>query len=443
MPGRIHIIDQNAERRAALAQPLRCAYFDVTECRNAESAPTPPPDLIICDFSPEAMRKLGAGGPPVIVLGGPGAREAFAAGAEDHIARPVSPALLLARARALIRRRRMTDELKLRLNTTRELGLLGEAETGGAGAPQILLISAPDDEGRALCKELDQNAGAAVRMVTSGFAALRAAETRTYDAIIVADEPPEPGGFSEEEDMKALISALRARAPDNVIIHLPAFETSPAEAERRALAALAAGATDCAGHRDELSARLSLHVATWRTRLAMSEQIEGGMRLAALDPLTTLHNRRYFDLHFARITSHAAENGIPLAVFLLDLDQFKTINDRFGHQAGDEALRIFAARLRDAVRGADLVARYGGEEFVVVLKGAGEQNAIAAAERVRRAAAGAPVSFSGGQCQLTVSAGVAVSAAGDSAAEILLARADFALRRAKRAGRNRVETSAA
>src|SRR5690606_37330314 len=128
---------------------------------------------------------------------------------------------------------------------------------------------------------------------------------------------------------------------------------------------------------------------------------------AAVDAMTGLHNRRYFDLHFARIFARAAESGARLAALVFDIDRFKAVNDAYGHETGDEALRAFARRLRDGFRGADLVARLGGEEFAVILRNVAAAEAQAAAERVRAAISDAPIiATTGDPVRITVSVGV-------------------------------------
>ena len=159
--------------------------------------------------------------------------------------------------------------------------------------------------------------------------------------------------------------------------------------------------------------------------------------LALLDALTGLPNRRHaevtLDAQFA-----AAGRGIPLTVVMYDLDHFKQVNDRHGHEAGDAALRAFADVLRLNTRRMDLSARFGGEEFISILGGSAIPPAVALAERVR-AGLEARV-FPWGA--LTVSAGVAAYEHGMGSYEVLVATADRALYAAKEAGRNRVAAAA-
>jgi diguanylate cyclase len=159
-----------------------------------------------------------------------------------------------------------------------------------------------------------------------------------------------------------------------------------------------------------------------------------------IDPLTTLRNRRGFDLAIAREIAAARKDGSPLCLVLADIDHFKSINDRYGHPAGDEVLRRFARLLSSNVKGRDTVARHGGEEFAIILPQTRLENAVTLAGQIRSqlearhwrksGAAGAPP-------QVTASFGVAQLAAGESA-DALIRRADAKLYESKANGRNRV-----
>lgn len=157
---------------------------------------------------------------------------------------------------------------------------------------------------------------------------------------------------------------------------------------------------------------------------------------ARTDELTGLPNRRAFNEELARALARAARSGEPLSLCVLDLDHFKNVNDRFGHQVGDEVLANAAEVLRVSLREGDLAARYGGEEFAALLPATDSATAYAVAERVRAAIAGAAARPG---LQVTVSIGTAsATAEADCDASDLLRRADRALYAAKRTGRNRV-----
>ena len=162
---------------------------------------------------------------------------------------------------------------------------------------------------------------------------------------------------------------------------------------------------------------------------------------AMVDPLTGLANRRAFMQDALGLTQRQISLSRPIAVFMIDLDHFKSINDRFGHAVGDRALQVFAATVRPSLRATDLVGRLGGEEFAVVLADAGGENAFHVAERVRLAYATAAVTIDDHPVGGTTSIGVAVIQDPNDTIDILLAEADQALYRAKALGRNRVEVA--
>src|SRR5437899_1466078 len=166
--------------------------------------------------------------------------------------------------------------------------------------------------------------------------------------------------------------------------------------------------------------------------------------MAITDALTGLYNRRYMETHVGTLVEQAAARGKPLTVLVLDIDYFKSINDGHGHDAGDDVLREFAVRIRKSIRGIDLACRHGGEEFVVVMPETDLAVATMVAERLRRRIASEPFQIDGGvrAIEVTISIGIAALSAAESAASVLK-RADQALYRAKRDGRNRVVPDAA
>ena len=160
---------------------------------------------------------------------------------------------------------------------------------------------------------------------------------------------------------------------------------------------------------------------------------------ASMDPLTGMFNRRGFAEASSRVIEREANAGRPVTVLIFDIDHFKSINDRFGHPAGDEILKLFATVVVNTLRISDLSGRIGGEEFAALLPCSLEEGVIAA-ERVREAFANSGIVVEDGPVDTTVSIGVAGGPAGTEL-EVLLAAADTALYQAKRSGRNRVEAA--
>ncbi|NGX15505.1 GGDEF domain-containing protein [Wenzhouxiangella sp. XN24] len=159
-------------------------------------------------------------------------------------------------------------------------------------------------------------------------------------------------------------------------------------------------------------------------------------RHAVTDALTDLHNRHWLDNMFRRRLERCLKDDTPTSMVMVDVDEFKQFNDRFGHIAGDRALRLVAETLRNNFRPGDMVARFGGDEFCILLPGAEVEDALACSERARWAVQNATETDPAAP-RITLSAGVAATEAGDTL-EVLIARADDALYRAKLGGRNRV-----
>ena len=157
---------------------------------------------------------------------------------------------------------------------------------------------------------------------------------------------------------------------------------------------------------------------------------------ASTDALTGLPNRRYFD-EFCGLLARRRRSGDAIGVLMIDIDRFKSLNDRYGHAVGDEVLRAVGGALITTVRDDDVPARYGGEEFVVLLRNPSREVAVEIGERVRRAVADLDLAAHGVP-RVTVSVGVAVQRSADQPVGELVEAADQALYRAKRAGRDRV-----
>ncbi len=161
--------------------------------------------------------------------------------------------------------------------------------------------------------------------------------------------------------------------------------------------------------------------------------------LAVTDALTGLYNRRYFEERIAQEAERAVRYGLPFSVLMADVDNFKQVNDTWGHLTGDAVLRGISVRMQESIRRVDMVARYGGEEFIIVLPQTGGLGAVSEAERMRSAVGNAPIDALTGPVSVTVSIGVAVFDAKQMrTTDDLIGAADGALQRAKQLGKNRV-----
>lgn len=235
-----------------------------------------------------------------------------------------------------------------------------------------------------------------------------------------------------DPDADPWLSRLLPGARDLVVV--------PMSAEGRAIGALVLEHGG-SGHSPRIARRVvgglerSASYASLALRNAwLLEQVQ---RLAATDGLTKIANRRTFEATLEREVARAVRSAEHVSLVMLDIDHFKDLNDRQGHQAGDEVLRNVAAALSCECRDFDTPARYGGEEFAVVLPGCGPEEARDIAERLRRAVAQAP-----SVVPITASAGVATFPAHAGDADTLVRAADNALYVSKNSGRDRTSVSA-
>lgn len=239
----------------------------------------------------------------------------------------------------------------------------------------------------------------------------------------------------------------RLREKENSNPHYIIIMTS-AHNEHTVIQALAAGADDFIGkpfNSYELRARVAVGRRVKCLQQTLMDKLhklekatETISRLARTDELTGLHNRRSFSEIFALASNAAQRHNHPLALISIDLDHFKTVNDTFGHSAGDLVLKEFAALMQKMVRGEDIAVRWGGEEFIILLPHADCDAAAALAERIRAAFEHNPDRAV--PVVVTASFGVAQLRDGEQE-EALIRRADAALYDAKHEGRNRVVTA--
>jgi two-component system cell cycle response regulator len=189
---------------------------------------------------------------------------------------------------------------------------------------------------------------------------------------------------------------------------------------------------------NELLARVRIQIRRRRYQDRLRANYERSLSLALTDSLTGLYNRRYAMRHLDGLMRRVASTGKTMGVLVCDLDRFKSVNDSYGHAAGDEVLKQFAQRATACMRNIDMLARMGGEEFVAFLPDTDGQTALRVAERLVKKVGETPMQFDGapdGGLTVTVSVGVAATSI-DIPGEELIKMADAALYRAKEGGRN-------
>lgn len=300
----------------------------------------------------------------------------------------------------------------------------------GEGSPLRILVADDDADILTMVSTLLSREGYSVLPAANGIEALALARSARPDLLVLDIAMPGLDGY-------AVCREIRESGPEAPPV---IFLTARAETQDRVIG-LDAGAVDyvvkpfsAAELRARVRAALRTKRDTDRLRVA-----------AATDPLTGLMNRGQLGPRVAELVASSRRTGRPLACLMVDLDFFKTVNDTYGHQAGDAVLVEVARRLEQVKRASDVLVRYGGEEFLALLPETDLDGALVVAEKLRAAIAEAPVVFepeTDGPIEISVRASVGVSWLDEGMydATLLVAAADDALYRAKERGRNRVET---
>lgn len=296
----------------------------------------------------------------------------------------------------------------------------------------VVLVAEDSATARATVRIYLDSHGYSVIEAADGLAALRAARREHPDVILLDVEMPVMDGHS-------VLAALRA---DESLCDTPVVFLTGRTDPEEVVAGLSAGAHDYLRKpfdMAELVARVSAAARVKRLQDELRRRNEELDLVSRVDALTGLWNRRHVDEHLRTMCSAARRHGFPVNVLLFDLDHFKSINDQYGHTAGDGALRAAAASFLEHMRSEDVLGRWGGEEFLAVLPYVEVEGAAAVAERARAALEARDVHLGEGVV-LTLTTSVGVDGAiGDALdADALVRVADRSLYEAKATGRNRV-----
>ncbi len=329
----------------------------------------------------------------------------------------------------------IADDEDMMLNLYRQVL---EKSSGGMHGPYELVFCAQGEE-----------AVAAAR--------LAAAEEKAFAiAFLDVRMPPGRGGLWAAEQLRAL------SATTQIVMVTGYSDVDPETIEERVPPSDRLLYIQKPFHPFEIRQFASTLAARWQMEHRIREMQQGFEQLveertAALkkayaeleyrathDELTGLPNRAAVIEALAKELSRSGRSGRSLAVVMVDIDHFKSINDAHGHLAGDAVLAAITARMRHLVRPYDTIGRFGGEEFLLVIPECGREDALLVAERLRAGIADKPIPHEGQLLTVTLSVGVAwADAAGKYSIDSLIADADAALYRAKETGRNRVLLSAA
>ena len=300
--------------------------------------------------------------------------------------------------------------------------------------PIVVLLVEDSSAIRALVRRMLVAGGHTVVEASGGAAALAACRERQPDVMLLDVEMPEMSGWD-------VLAAMKA---DPDLRDVPVVFLTGRSDTTDIVDGLRLGAHDylrkpC--EPTELLARVQAAARVKRLQDELRQRNQDLDRISRTDALTGLRNRRHVEEYLVKLTSLARRNAEPIAVLVIDIDHFKSVNDTYGHDAGDAVLREVASRMLGSVRLEDMVGRWGGEEFLVVLPNTAAEGAAELAERLRQVVAETPCRLADADAvQVTISVGCAASLIDDAGR--LVRSADAAMYEAKQTGRNRVVVAA-
>ncbi|MEM9332087.1 MAG: PleD family two-component system response regulator [Pseudomonadota bacterium] len=454
MTARILVVDDVPTNVKLLEARLMAEYFHVLTASNGQSALSicqdGQCDIVLLDvLMPEmdgfeVCRKIKENPatmhiPVVMVtaLDSPEDRvRGLEAGADDFLTKPVNDLALVTRVKSLVRLKMLTDDLRMRAASGDELVInnFQNLDEGRRGKVVIVddRVSSYEKVVRILSERHD------VDVITNGNDALIRIAEGDHDIAVISLN-------LNDVDSLRLCSHIRSLERTRT---LPILVIADGEQESLVSRAVELGVNDYIRRpvdAHELKARIATQMKRRWYNECLRESVQQTIEMAVKDPLTDLHNRRYFENHFSSLFEKAISASKPLSAIMCDIDHFKAVNDTYGHDVGDSVIRECSLRIRKSIRNIDLACRYGGEEFVIVMPDTNIELAKVVAERIRLEVCAHPVIAANGshQVPVTVSMGVACIEETYDTPEKLLKRADVALYNAKRDGRNRVVAEAA
>ena len=451
MSARILVVDDILPNVKLLEAKLMAEYYDVVTASGGQEAldklETEKPDLILLDIMMPGMdgfevctrvkeNPATAHIPIVMVtaLTDPADKvRGLEAGADDFLSKPINDTALMARVRSALRLKMATDEWRVRENTANQLGVVETTSNimqESAENANILLIEDKDFEENKIIQTLSVDHDS-VHAAKTGTAALSLISHQEVDLIIVSLN-------LDSEDGLRLCSHLRSNEKTR---NTPIVMIGTTDDMDRIASGLEIGAHDYIMRpieTNELLARVRTQIRRKRFQERLRASYDISLSMALTDTLTGLYNRRYLEVHLEKLLQKNQQERKFLAVLMIDIDHFKSVNDTWGHNVGDEVLKTFAKRLQSGLRTEDLVARLGGEEFTVILPDVTKDRAYMVAERLRRAMAKDQFACSteSGCLDITTSIGGALIDFQPHTVEEALERADKALYDAKESGRN-------
>ncbi len=452
MGAKILVVDDIPANVKLLEAKLISEYYDViTACDGFEAiekAKEDKPDLILLDVMMPGMdgfeccklikSEHSTSHIPIVMVTALTDVEdrvrGLEAGADDFLTKPINDVALMARLKSLVRTKMMLDELRLRDQTGSQMGISpnpNDALMSDVTGARVLIIDDDVAQIRRIRDYLSKDYD--VDSVNEPQHSHNVAAAGNFDVIIISTMLEQTDGLRLATQFKSQ-EALR-HVP--LVILVDEFE------QHIILKGLEMGVNDylvVPADPSELRARVRTQVRRKRFQAALKSNYRDSLSMAVTDSLTGLHNRNYLDAHLENMVRESLSNFKPISLIMMDMDFFKTVNDDYGHDCGDQVLKQLAELIQQDVRTSDLAARFGGEEFVILMPGTKIEDAIEVAQRMRIHIETTPfiISHKIGQISKTGSFGVStLNSMGDTGAA-LLKRADLALYKAKENGRNQV-----
>ncbi|MCX4083429.1 PleD family two-component system response regulator [Rickettsia hoogstraalii] len=296
------------------------------------------------------------------------------AGADEFLTKPINDTALFVRLKSLSRMKSLIDELKLRNSTNALLGVTNIEMHDTFADKKILLIN--DDVVQAknikqMLLKITQNV-----KVISNSDELDIINEYIPDLVIISST-------LENEDPLRISVILRGKAEISGVIIILQIDEDGMPLVVKGIELSINDYFVYPIEESELLARIRTQLRRKQYQDNLRNDLEQSVNLAAKDGLTGLFNRRYFDIHLKQMIEKANKESIKLYLLMCDIDNFKHVNDTYGHQAGDKVLTIVSRILKNTLRVTDLIARFGGEEFTILLTDIDISKAIETAERIR------------------------------------------------------------
>jgi two-component system cell cycle response regulator len=351
------------------------------------------------------------------------------AGADEFITKPIDDIALFTRIKSVLRIKTIIDELILRNRTNVELGMLEIELENNFTNNKLLLINENEIEAQHIATMI--NTLFRQVMIISDVTKIELNESFVPDVIIISCQMMNIDPLRIVAKLKAVENLRRT------IFMMSATEENIAIV----IKGMNIGINDYFCYpidKSELIARMKTQLRKKQYQDKLRADFDETIHLSIKDGLTNLFNRHYFDIHIKQLILSDIEHQKTLWLMMIDIDHFKQVNDKYGHQAGDELLFLLANILKNNVRITDIVARYGGEEFAILAKNLSREDIDELAERIRSVIEKQNfVIENAASLKITISTGISKFRTGDSVATFIK-RADNALYQAKKNGRNNI-----